>query len=74
MNSEHFQQYGEILTQADLAQILRCKPGSIYEMTRVRSQARQTHPLPFLKLPCGIRFRKSEIIAWLNALSQERVQ
>jgi hypothetical protein len=64
-----FEKYPEVLTKELVAEILQCKPESVYEMTRARSQARQTHPLPFLKLPCGIRFRKSAIITWLDHLS-----
>jgi hypothetical protein len=65
------EQYPEILTLQHLAEILSCKPESVYEMTRHRSQARQTHAVPFLKLPCGLRFRKKDIIGWLDEVATE---
>jgi hypothetical protein len=42
-------------------------------MTRSRSQARQRFPLPFLKLPIGIRFRRSQIDEWLEHVSTLRM-
>jgi len=60
----------EILTVADLAALLKCKPSSVYNLTRRRGRARYEHPVPVLRLPCGLRFRRSSIMAWLTA--QER--
>src|SRR5271165_7118698 len=56
----------EILTVAEVAEILKCKPSSIYNMTRSRGQ-RYDHPNPVLRLPSGLRFRKSSVHAWLKA-------
>jgi predicted DNA-binding transcriptional regulator AlpA len=56
----------DILTVAEVAQILKCKPSSIYNMTRSRGQ-RYDHPIPVLRLPCGLRFRKSSVLAWLKS-------
>ena len=55
----------EILTVGEVADIIRCKPSSIYNLTRKRGAARYAHPIPHIKLPCGLRFRKSSVIAWL---------
>jgi len=57
----------EILTVADLAALLKCKPSSVYNLTRRRGRARYEHPVPVLRLPCGLRFRRSSIMAWLTA-------
>jgi len=55
----------EILTVHEVAQIIRCKPSSVYNLTRKRGAARYSHPIPVIKLPCGLRFRKSSVIEWL---------
>ena len=60
----------DILTVTDVAELLKCKPSSIYNMTRSRGRARYDNPLPVLRLPCGLRFRRSSVLAWLK--SQER--
>ena len=57
----------EILTVADLAALLKCKPSSVYNLTRRRGRARYEHRVPVLRLPCGLRFRRSSIMAWLTA-------
>jgi predicted DNA-binding transcriptional regulator AlpA len=55
----------DILTVAEVAELLKCRPSSIYNMTRNRGQ-RYDHPIPVLRLPCGLRFRKSSVLAWLK--------
>jgi len=55
----------DIMTVADVADILRCKPSSVYNLTRKRGAARYAHPIPVIKLPCGLRFRKSSVLKWL---------
>jgi hypothetical protein len=57
----------EILTVAEVAKIIRCKPSSVYNLTRKRGIARYAHPIPVIKLPCGLRFRKSSVLAWLKS-------
>ena len=60
----------EILTVAEVAELLRCKPSSIYNLTRRRGQARYDNPIPVLRLPMGLRFRKSSVLAWLESQEQ----
>jgi len=55
----------ELLTVSDLAAILKCKESSIYNLTRRRGRARYDNPVPVLRLPCGLRFRRSSVMAWL---------
>jgi hypothetical protein len=57
----------ELLTVSDLAVILKCKESSIYNLTRRRGRARYDNPVPVLRLPMGLRFRKSSILAWLES-------
>ena len=62
-----------ILTVAEVAQILKCRPASVYNMTRKRGIARYAHPLPVLRLPLGLRFRRSSIMKWIEEV-EERPQ
>jgi Helix-turn-helix domain len=55
----------ELLTVSDLAAILKCKESSVYNLTRRRGRARYDNPVPVLRLPCGLRFRRSSVMAWL---------
>jgi hypothetical protein len=55
----------DIMTVAEVADIIRCKPSSVYNLTRKRGAARYAHPIPVIKLPCGLRFRKSSVLRWL---------
>jgi hypothetical protein len=57
----------EILTVAELAALLKCKASSIYNLTRHRGRARYESPIPVLRLPMGLRFRRSSVLAWLVA-------
>ena len=59
----------ELLTVSDLALLLKCKESSIYNLTRKRS-VRYAHELPVIRAPFGLRFKKSRVLAWLDA--QER--
>jgi excisionase family DNA binding protein len=59
----------DILTMAEVADILKLKPTAVYEMTRARSQARQDHPIPFLRIAGHLRFRRCDIEQWLETLA-----
>jgi predicted DNA-binding transcriptional regulator AlpA len=65
--SSQSQAQDEILTVSEVAEILRCKPSSIYNLTRRRGQVRYEHPFPVVRTPFGLRFKKSSVLAWLNA-------
>jgi hypothetical protein len=56
-----------ILTVAEVAQLLKCKPSSIYNLTRSRGHVRYNNPIPVLRLPMGLRFRRSSVLAWLKS-------
>jgi hypothetical protein len=61
-------QQDELLTVSDLAAILKCKESSVYNLTRSRGAARYDNPVPVLRLPCGLRFKRSSVMAWLDSL------
>ncbi|MGB6476384.1 MAG: helix-turn-helix domain-containing protein [Candidatus Sulfotelmatobacter sp.] len=62
----------DILTLDDVAAILKLKRSAVYEMTRVRSQARQEHPIPFIRVAGHLRFRRQDIENWLTELAGEK--
>jgi excisionase family DNA binding protein len=59
----------ELLTIEDVGQILKLKPTSVYELTRERSQKKQPHPIPFLKVAGKVRFSREAINQWLAKLT-----
>jgi hypothetical protein len=58
---------GDIMTVAEVAQILKCKPSSVYNLTRLRGRRRYDNPIPVIRLPLGLRFRRSSVLAWLKS-------
>jgi predicted DNA-binding transcriptional regulator AlpA len=62
----------DILTVAEVAELLKCKPSSIYNLTRIRTRTRYEHPIPVLRLPMGLRFRRSSVLAWLKSQETTR--
>jgi predicted DNA-binding transcriptional regulator AlpA len=57
----------DILTVAEVAELLKCMPSSIYNLTRIRTRERYDNPIPVLRLPMGLRFRRSSVLAWLRS-------
>jgi excisionase family DNA binding protein len=58
----------QLLTPEQVGQLLQIKPESVYELTRVRSQKRQPHPIPFVKVAGKVRFPREAINQWLLKL------
>ena len=60
----------EILTVAELAAMLKMSKGQIYEMTRARTRsgAMREDSIPVVKINGNVRFRKSDIEAWIEKL------
>jgi predicted DNA-binding transcriptional regulator AlpA len=56
----------EILTVQDVADLLKMKTTQIYEMCRARTRERRTYPIPMMRLNGNLRFRKSDILKWLD--------
>jgi predicted DNA-binding transcriptional regulator AlpA len=61
----------EIITVAEVAAILKCRPSSVYNLTRKRGLARYAHPLPVIRLPLGLRFKRSSILRWLDDIEEK---
>jgi predicted DNA-binding transcriptional regulator AlpA len=60
----------DILTVVEVAAILKCRPSSVYNLTRKRGLARYAHPLPVIRLPLGLRFKRSSILQWLDDIEE----
>lgn len=60
-----------ILTLDEVAELLRMKPASVYELTRARTREKHKHPLPVLRIGSALRFRLEDIQNWLEELSKE---
>jgi len=58
----------ELLTLDEVGQLLKIKPESVYELTRERSQKRQNHPIPFIKIAGKVRFSREALNQWLLRL------
>jgi len=63
-------QQDDIITVAEVAAILKCRPSSVYNLTRKRGLARYAHPLPVIRLPLGLRFKRSSILQWLDDIEE----
>jgi excisionase family DNA binding protein len=61
----------DILTLPEVAELLRMKPTSVYELTRARTREKHKHPLPVLRIGSALRFRREDIEQWLEQLSKE---
>jgi predicted DNA-binding transcriptional regulator AlpA len=61
----------ELLTVAELAALLKCKESGVYNLTRKRS-IRYAHELPVIRAPFGLRFRRGDVMEWLDRLASAR--
>ncbi len=59
----------ELLTLDEVSALLKCSKNAIYELTRQRSRASK-HPIPVMRLPFGLRFRRDAIMKWLAEVEQ----
>lgn len=57
----------DIMTVAEVAELLKCRPSSVYNLTRLRGRRRYENPIPVIRLPMGLRFRRSSVLAWLRS-------
>lgn len=60
----------EILTVAEVAAMLKMSKSQIYEMTKARTRtgSMRENPIPVLRINSNLRFRKSDIEAWVEKL------
>jgi len=63
--------HDEILTIQELASLLKMSRSQVYDLTRRRAQLRNEIPLPVLRINSNLRFRKSDVDAWLERLADQ---
>lgn len=63
----------QILTVKEVAELLKMSVDQIYSLTRKRCSARhgERRSIPTLRINGNLRFRMSDIEAWLDRLAQE---
>jgi predicted DNA-binding transcriptional regulator AlpA len=61
----------DLLTTDEVAALLRVSKRHIYELTqdRTRSGDLRENPLPCIRLGASVRFRKSDVEAWIERLA-----
>ena len=63
----------EVLTLQEVARILKCRTGQIYELTRRRGQERSPKPLPVFAIHNKMkRIRRRDLMDWLDQLVIEQ--
>ncbi|HLX83154.1 MAG TPA: helix-turn-helix domain-containing protein [Terriglobales bacterium] len=62
----------EILTIDEIAALLKMPRGSVYSQTRSRHRQRYGDlAIPFFKINGSIRFRRSDVEAWIERLATQ---
>jgi excisionase family DNA binding protein len=56
----------EYMTLGDIAALLQMDRKAIRQMTEARARQSTANPLPFIKIGRSLRFRRSEVVAWLE--------
>jgi excisionase family DNA binding protein len=62
-----------LLTPEQVGELLQLKPSSVYELTRERSQKKQPHPIPFVKIAGKVRFSREAVNRWVLTLQGAQV-
>lgn len=60
----------EILTASEVAALLRVSKWQVYEMSRERTRTGEvrSNPIPSLRIGASVRFRRSDVEAWIEKL------
>jgi predicted DNA-binding transcriptional regulator AlpA len=60
----------EILTAAEVAALLRVSKRQVYELCKDRTHSGDVrdNPLPAIRFGSSVRFRKSDVEAWIDEL------
>jgi predicted DNA-binding transcriptional regulator AlpA len=63
----------EIMKVDEVAAWLKMSKSQVYELTneRTRSGDIREHPLPVLRIGSSVRFRKSDVEAWIEKLARK---
>jgi len=70
MKIESGQPISDILDVKEAAAYLRISTSQLYDLTRSRANARMKHPIPVLRFSKQLRFRRSSLDRWMEALER----
>lgn len=59
-----------VLSREQAANLLGLSRGQLYQLTRKRSQVRQSQPIPFLKFGRQLASRRESLEVWIRPLEQ----
>ncbi len=57
----------EILTTSEVAAILKISKRQVYELAK-----QDENPIPTIRIRTSVRFRKSDVVAWVDNTGQSR--
>lgn len=64
----------EILTPDEVKAMLKLSSRrAVYELTRVRARVTHTKPIPVIRIGSMLRFRKADVLTWLDELAKENL-
>jgi len=63
----------EILTAGEVASLLKISKRHVYELAKQRTKSGdgRDHPLPCVRLGKSVRFRRSDVEAWIEKLARQ---
>lgn len=63
----------EILTVTEVAAMLKFSKSQVYELAKARTRTCEVreNPLPVVRIGSSVRFRKSDVEAWVEKLVQK---
>jgi predicted DNA-binding transcriptional regulator AlpA len=61
----------EYMTLSDVSALLQMDRRAIRQMTEARAQTTTPNPLPFIRIGKNLRFKRSDIIRWIEAKGAE---
>lgn len=63
----------EIMTAAEVAALLKISKCQVYELAKARTRSGdvRSNPIPNLRIGSSVRFRKSDVEAWIDKLARK---
>jgi predicted DNA-binding transcriptional regulator AlpA len=61
----------EYMTLGDISALLQMDRTAIRQMTEARAQSSTVNPLPFIRIGKALRFKRSDVIAWMERKKDE---
>jgi hypothetical protein len=61
----------EFMTLSDVSALIQMDKSQIRQMTEARAQQSTSNPLPFIRIGKSLRFKRTDIIRWVDAKGAE---